>query len=295
MNLIKRFLVFGAVNILVVVTLSVTLSILGVQSYLQANGIDYTSLLIFCTIWGFGGAFISLALSKVMAKWMMGVRVVDPKTSDPELRRLVERVHRFARQAGIEGLPEVGIYNSPEINAFATGPTRNRSLVAVSSGLLSAMNDQEVDGVLAHEVAHIANGDMVTMTLVQGVVNVFVMFLARIIAFFASQFVDEEKRGLVHFVVVIALDMLLGIFGMIVVAYVSRRREYRADGGGATLAGSGAMIAALERLSANRHIRIQTDEPALASLKIYGKSGGFLKLFATHPDLDDRIRRLKAR
>lgn len=295
MNFIKRFLVFGAVNILVMVTLSVTLSILGVQSYLQANGIDYASLLIFCTIWGFGGAFISLALSKVMAKWMMGVRVIDPKTSDPELRRLVERVHRFARQAGIEGLPEVGIYNSPEINAFATGPTRNRSLVAVSSGLLSAMNDQEIDGVLAHEVAHIANGDMVTMTLVQGVVNVFVMFLARIIAFFASQFVDEEKRGLVHFVVVIALDILLGILGMIVVAYVSRRREYRADSGGATLAGSGAMIAALERLSANRHIPIQADEPALASLKIFGKSGGFFKLFATHPALDDRIRRLKAR
>jgi heat shock protein HtpX len=291
----KRILLFVGVNILIIGTITTLMSVFNVQPYLTAKGINYESLLVFCALWGFGGAFISLALSKVMAKWMMGVKVIDPSTPDPELRSLVSRVHEFSRRAGLEKMPEVGYYESPELNAFATGPSKSRSLVAVSSGLLRQMDRREVDGVLAHEVAHIANGDMVTMTLVQGVVNVFVMFLARVVGFFASQFVAEERRALVQFGVVIALEIALGILGMMVVGFFSRQREYRADSGGASLSGRDNMIAALERLKANYKLPTRDEQPALATLKISGKSGGLLRLFSTHPDLDDRIQRLKER
>lgn len=293
MKLTKRFLLFVVTNILVIVTLSIVMSLLGIQPYLDAKGINYQSLLLFCVLWGFGGAFISLALSRVMAKWMMGVKVIAPETSDYQLRGLVHKVHGFARKAGIEKMPEVGYYEADDLNAFATGPSRNRSLVAVSTGLLQNMSEEEIDGVLAHEVAHIANGDMVTMTLIQGVVNAFVMYLARIAAFFASQFVDEEKRPMVQFGVVLALEILLGMLGMMVVASFSRRREYRADAGGALFSSKGKMIAALERLKANHEIPHSKEQTAVASLKISGKAGGFLKLFSTHPDLDDRIAQLK--
>lgn len=291
----KRIFLFVAVNILIITTLSVVMSVLGVQPYLSAKGIDYTSLMIFCVIWGFGGAFISLALSRMMAKWMMGVKVIGSDVRDAQLQGLVQRVHELSRRAGLSTMPEVGVYDSPEIHAFATGPTKNRALVAVSTGLLYQMNDSEVDGVLAHEVAHIVNGDMVTMTLVQGVVNAFVMFLARIAGYFASQFVDEEKRPMVQFGVVILLEILLGMLGMLVVSAFSRQREYRADKGGADLSGRENMIAALERLKLNMQQQGQAadEQPAIASLKISGKTGGFLKLFSTHPDLDDRIARLK--
>ncbi len=294
MKIAKRVFLFVATNILIIATLSIVMSVFGIQPYLDAKGINYQSLLIFCLVWGFGGAFISLALSKVMAKWMMGVKVIDPRTTDRELAALVRKVHGFARKAGIEKMPEVGYYEADDLNAFATGPTRNRSLVAVSTGLLRNMNEQEIDGVLAHEVAHIANGDMVTMTLVQGVVNVFVMFLARVIGFFASQFVAEEKRPFVQFGIVIALEIALGILGMIVVSAFSRRREYRADSGGASLSSTGNMVSALQRLKANQQLPQSDDQPAIASLKISGKAVGFLKLFSTHPDLDDRIAKLRS-
>lgn len=293
MKIAKRVFLFVSVNILIIATISIPMSLLGVQPYLDAKGINYQSLMIFCVLWGFGGAFISLTLSKVMAKWMIGVKILEPNTHEPELRNLVQRVHGFAKRAGIEKMPEVGYYEADDLNAFATGPTKNRSLVAVSTGLLRNMNDNEVDGVLAHEVAHIANGDMVTMTLVQGVVNAFVMFLARLVGFFASQFVAEEKRPMVQFGVVIALEIALGILGMIVVSFFSRMREYRADSGGAALSTRENMIAALERLKVNSQLPQTEDQPAIASLKISGKAGGFLKLFSTHPDLDDRIARLK--
>lgn len=223
---------------------------------------------------------------------MMGVRLIDDSTREPALRDLVRRVHEFSRRSGIEVMPEVGVYESDELNAFATGPTKNRALVAVSTGLLNRMNTNELDGVLAHEVAHIANGDMVTMTLVQGVVNTFVMFLARIAAFFASQFVNEDKRSIVQFGVVLVLEIFFGILGMIVVSSFSRKREYRADEGGAALAGKGKMVAALERLKQNLGIEETSEQPAIASLKISGKSSGLMRLFATHPDLDDRIKHL---
>jgi heat shock protein HtpX len=294
MRIAKRVFLFVSVNILIVTTISLALSFLGVQPYLDSKGINYQSLLIFCLMWGFGGAFISLALSKVMAKWMMGVQIIDPNTADFEMRNLVLRVHHLAKKAGLQVMPEVGVYDSPDLNAFATGPTRNRSLVAVSTGLLHSMNESEIDGVLAHEVAHVANGDMVTMTLVQGVVNVFVMFLARIAGFAVSQLVAEERRHWVQFAVVVALEIVLGILGMIVVSSFSRAREYRADQGGANLSSRESMIAALERLKIGQNLMIEDDDQtAMASLKISSKSGGWLRLFSTHPDLDDRIQRLR--
>jgi heat shock protein HtpX len=295
MKIAKRVFLFMAVNILIIATLSTVMSLFGIQPYLDAKGINYTSLMVFCAIWGFGGAFISLALSRVMAKWMMGVKVIDSNERDPQLQALRHRVHEMAKRSGIQVMPEVGYYESPELNAFATGPTKNRALVAVSTGLMNRMSSNEVDGVLAHEVAHVANGDMVTMTLVQGVVNAFVMFLARIAAFFAGQFVDEEKRPAVQFGVTIGLEILLGILGMLVVSAFSRYREYRADYGGAKLSSPSNMIAALERLKMNQMLpaEMADDQPAIASFKISGKSGGLMKLFSTHPDLDDRIARLK--
>lgn len=297
MRIAKRIFLFMAVNILIVVTLSIVLQLLGVQPYLDSRGINYESLMVFCVVWGFGGAFISLLLSKTMAKWMMGVKVVDPRTNEATLRSLVERVHQMAKRAGLSKPPEVGVYEGAELNAFATGPSRSNSLVAVSSGLLRQMNEQEVNGVLAHEVTHIANGDMVTMTLIQGVINAFVMFLSRVLAHVASQFVDENKRGFVQFGLMIALEILFGILGMLVVSAFSRQREFRADKGGAQISGRENMIAALERLKANTQLHGRggdlQEQSALASLKISGKSGGFMRLFATHPDLDVRIERLK--
>jgi heat shock protein HtpX len=293
MKIAKRVLLFVSVNILIISTISIVMNAFGVQPYLDAKGINYQSLLIFCVLWGFGGAFISLALSKIMAKWMMGVKIIDAQNTDQNLQSLVRKVHGFARLAGIEKMPEVGYYEAEDLNAFATGPTKNRSLVAVSTGLLRHMNEKELDGVLAHEVAHIANGDMVTMTLVQGVVNSFVMFLARVIGFFVSQFVSEDKRGIVQFGVVIACEILLGMLGMMVVSAFSRQREYRADRAGASLSSSSSMISALEKLKTKYQISETKEHPSIASLKISGKTGGFLKLFSTHPDLSDRIQRLK--
>lgn len=301
MQFAKRILLFMGVNILIVATITIILSILGVQPGMAGKNLNVASLAVFCLVWGFGGAFISLGLSRIMAKWMMGVQVIDPQSANPVERNLVARVHRMAREAGLNVMPEVGIYDSPELNAFATGPTKNRALVAVSSGLLNNMSESQVDGVLGHEIAHVANGDMVTMTLVQGVVNSFVMFLARIAAWAVGNMVEEKNRPMVQFGVTILLEIVLGILGMIVVASFSRRREYRADIGGASLAGTGKMIAALQGLqqayamAQSRGYSEAIDDgraPGLANLKISGK-GGFLSLFSTHPDLEDRIARLK--
>src|SRR5579871_5702010 len=187
MAMLKRIFLFLALNFLVILMITFVLDLLNVRPFLSSHGLDMQSLLIFCLIWGMGGAFISLSLSRIMAKWMMGVQIVDPNTHDPELRHLLETVHKLARRSGLP-LPQVGIYRSNEVNAFATGPTKKRSLVAVSTGLLQRMKDNEIEGVLGHEISHIANGDMVTMTLLQGVVNAFVMFLARILAYAVSGF-----------------------------------------------------------------------------------------------------------
>jgi len=287
----KRIGLFLLTNILIIATITIITNLLGIRYWIEANGINYSSLIVFCSLWGFVGAFISLALSKVIAKWTMGVKIIDPnKATGPE-RELLSRVQRLASSARIP-IPEVGIYESPEINAFATGATKSSSLVAVSSGLLHYMDAQEVEGVLAHEVSHIANGDMVTMALIQGAVNAFTMFLARIVAFAVGQMVREDMERIVRFISTIVFDILFSILGSIVVAYFSRTREFRADAGAAKLAGRESMIAALEKLQKYANAPQDERAPALASMKISGKSG-VMALFSTHPPLADRIAALR--
>jgi heat shock protein HtpX len=293
MTWFKRIFLFAIVNLLILVTISILLNVLKVQPYLTAYGINYQQLMIFCLVWGMGGAFISLALSRVMAKWMMGVQLIDPQTRESELSELVNVVYSLARRAHLPKMPEVGIYESDEPNAFATGPTKSRALVAVSTGLLRRMNHDQIEGVLGHEITHINNGDMVTMTLLQGVVNAFVMFFARVIAFAVSQGVKEESRRTVNFLVTIVLEICLSILGFMVVAGFSRWREFRADKGGAQLAGTDKMIGALEELRRTIELRQPEENRALATFKISGKSGGFLALMATHPPLEVRIQRLR--
>jgi len=295
----KRVFLFMLVNILVVATITVVLGVLGAGRYFPKGGL--AGLAVFSLVWGFVGAFISLALSRVMAKWMMGVQVIPADTRDPELRALVDTVHRLAETAGLPRLPQVGIYESPDVNAFATGPTRSRSLVAVSTGLLSRMQRREVEGVLAHEVAHISNGDMVTMTLVQGVINAFVIFLSRVLAFVVSQALrsrdDRDSGGFLQFALIMVFQIIFGILGQIVVATFSRWREFRADAGGAHLAGRDSMISALQALRRMYDPQLATAEAhhskAFQSMKISGPPSGFLALFSTHPPLEERIARLQ--
>src|SRR5688500_3475003 len=265
----KRIFLFVATNLAIVLTLSVVVSVLGLSDGVTVNGLDLRALAMFCLVWGMVGSFISLQMSRWIAKRATGVQLVTGRTGRQDLDWLYSTVERLTRQANLP-MPEVGVYESPEVNAFATGPSKSRSLVAVSSGLLRAMRRDEVEGVLAHEVAHIANGDMVTMTLLQGVMNAFVMFLARIIAFaLASRGGSRDERGGTSFFVVFALEIVLGILGSLVTAWFSRQREFRADHGGATLAGKDRMVAALRRLAANREL-VDTRHEALATAKING-------------------------
>lgn len=296
----KRVAFLLVVNILVMTTITVICGLLGVGRYFPQNGL--AGLAVFCLVWGFGGAFISLALSRQMAKWFMGVQVISPQTSDPTLRKLVDTVHQQAREAGLP-LPEVGIYQSEEVNAFATGPSKSRALVAVSTGLLQRMDGREVAGVLGHEVTHIANGDMVTMTLIQGVVNAFVLFLSRVLAFAISQAMRsrddgrDSGGGLIQYLIVIVFQIVFSIFGSMVVCWFSRQREFRADAGGARLAGRDNMIHALQTLGRLHDPKLAAAEAAHAqsfqSLKISGSTGRFLALFATHPPIEQRIARLE--
>ena len=281
----KRILLFVATNLAIMVTLSVILSVLGINGYGGLQG-----QLLFCLIWGMGGSFISLQMSRFIAKQAMGVQLVDGRSGHADADWLYGTVRQLTDRAGLP-MPEVGIHESPEVNAFATGPSKSRSLVAVSSGLLRSMQRDEVEGVLAHEVSHIANGDMVTMTLIQGVVNAFVMFFARVIASILRNAVDERMSGAVYFMTVIVLQIGLGLLGSVVVCWFSRAREFRADAGAATLAGRGKMISALQRLQQNAKM-IETDHPALATMKISG-TRGWLSLLSTHPPLDERIAALQ--
>lgn len=291
MAIAKRIFLFMITNILIVATISIVMSVFGVQPWLQAQGINYSGLVVFCLLWGFGGAFISLLLSKVMAKWMMGVKMISAQERDPELQWVRETTLRLAKSAGLPKDPEVGYYDSPEMNAFATGPSKRNSLVAVSTGLLRRMDRREVEGVLAHEVAHVANGDMVTMTLVQGVINAFVMFISRVVVHALAQFVDEKQRWIVQFVGVIVFEILLGMLGMIVVAAFSRAREFRADRGGAMLGGRENMISALRALQ--RQSGMPTENDSLAAFKISGGGTGWKRFFSTHPPLEARIHALE--
>jgi heat shock protein HtpX len=293
----KRVGLFLLVNVLVVLTLGIITKVFGLDQRLGQG--HYQQLMAFCFIYGMGGAFISLALSRIMAKWAQGVRVLDPDTQNPTERAVIQMVYDSANKAGLEVMPEVGIYQSPDVNAFATGPTRARSLVAVSTGLLNAMDRREVAGVIAHEVAHIANGDMVTMTLLQGVVNAFAMFLARILAAVVTQAMQrrEDGRGgggFIYYLLVMLFEVVFMIFGTIVICWFSRWREFRADAGGAQLAGTASMIAALTALKELHPAAAEEAEgtPALQTLKISNRRGAWL--FASHPPLGERIARLRA-
>lgn len=288
----KRIALFLATNLAIVLVLSLSMRLLGVEPYLNEQGLNLNALLIFAAVFGFGGAFISLALSKWSAKRAMGANVIStPRT--PTERWLVETVQRQAQEAGI-GMPEVAIFDSPQVNAFATGMNRNKALVAVSSGLLRAMDQAEAEAVLAHEVSHVANGDMVTLALIQGVVNTFVIFLARVIGHTVDRIVFKNERGHgpAFFIAYIAAELVLGILASIIVMWFSRQREFRADAGGARLAGRGKMIAALEKLS------LAAGQPPLpekmAAFGIAGGQGlGFKRLFMTHPPLAERIAALR--
>ena len=285
----KRIFLFLATNFAIMITLSLVLSLLGFAGYLRPGGLDYAALMMFSLVWGFGGAAISLLMSRWMAKMAMGVQLVDGRTGHADLDWLHQTVEQLTRKAGLP-MPEVGIYESAEVNAFATGPSRRSSLVAVSSGLLRSMRREEVEGVLAHEVSHIQNGDMVTMTLIQGVVNAFSIFFSRVIANIIRQLVDERISNLVFFVSTIVFDIVFSMLGMIVVAWFSRAREFRADAGATVLSTRGNMIAALQRLQENQKL-VDTSRPDLAAMKINGVSWSALR--STHPPLAERIAALQ--
>lgn len=294
MKWFKRIGLFLLTNILVMITISIAFSFITAFFHLDRYSGYYTWLIAFSAVWGMGGAFVSLLMSKVMAKWMMGVEVIDPQTRDPRLMDLLQMTYHLARKAGIEKMPEVGIYEAPEINAFATGPTKNNSLVAVSTGLLQTMSREEVEGVIGHEIAHVANGDMVTMTLVQGIVNAFVLFFSRVIAKILSSNVDEKYQGLVQMLLTIVFDILFTILGSIVVSYYSRSREFRADYGGASYAGRSKMIAGLRKLKSQYElIAPEGANDNMATMKISSRQTGLMALFSTHPSLDDRIAALE--
>ena len=290
----KRIGLFLLTNIAVLVVLSITLRLFGFEGFLAQNGVDLNlaSTLMFAAIFGFGGAFISLAMSKFIAKKSMGVHVIEQPQNEAE-RWLLDRVASHAQQAGI-AMPEVGIYGGMELNAFATGMNKNKALVAVSQGLLTNMRQNEVDAVLGHEIAHVANGDMVTLALIQGVVNTFVIFLSRVIGHFIDRavFKTEQGHGPAFWITTIVAEIFLGILASIIVMWFSRQREYRADAGGASLAGRQNMIDALQRLN---QARVPSQLPE--QLQAFGINGGlaqgFKKLFTTHPPIEERIQRLK--
>jgi len=288
----KRVILFLATNLAIMLVLSVTASLLGVNKYLTANGLNLGSLLVFAGLMGFGGAFISLFLSKPIAKWSTGAQVIEQPSNSTELW-LINTVAAQAQKAGI-AMPEVAVYEG-EPNAFATGATKNSSLVAVSTGLLTSMTREEVEAVLAHEVAHIANGDMVTLTLIQGVVNTFVIFLARVVGYVVDQFLrrnDEESSGpgIGYTVTVVVLDIVFGILASIIVMYFSRQREYRADRGAAQILGTPRpMIAALQRLGG---VTAGDLPKNMAAAGIAG--GGLASLFSSHPPIESRIAALQA-
>jgi heat shock protein HtpX len=290
----KRVILFLATNLAIVVLLGIVLRLLGIESLLAANGSDLNlnALLVFSAVVGFAGSLISLALSKTMAKRMMGVRVIQQPTNEIE-GWLVSTVQRQAQQAGI-GMPEIGVFEAAEPNAFATGARRDAALVAVSTGLLRSMSRAEAEAVLGHEVSHVANGDMVTLALIQGVVNTFVIFLARVVGYTVDRtvFRTEQGHGPAFWITTIVAELVLGLFATMIVMWFSRQREFRADAGGARLAGRPQMIGALERL------RERQGAPLPEQFAAFGISAGrgrnLMKFFMSHPPLEERIAALRA-
>jgi heat shock protein HtpX len=288
----KRIFLFLVTNLAIVLVLSIVAQVTGLDAWLAQQGGSLGGLLVFAALFGFGGSLISLAISKWMAVRAMGVQIIR-QPSSPSEQWLLDTVRSLAEKAGV-GMPEVGIFDSPQPNAFATGPRRDNALVAVSSGLLSSMNQTEIEAVLGHEMTHIANGDMVTLTLIQGVVNTFVIFLSRIVGNIVDRSMsrDSDGRGIAYFATVMVTQLVLGILASIIVMWFSRQREFRADAGGARLAGRDRMIAALERLKAAH------DGPLPAQLNAFGISGGegrgLARLFMSHPPIEERIAALRA-
>lgn len=295
MAILGRFFLFFLVNGLIMVSLSVILNVLGVKPYISEYGLNITSLLIFCSVWGMGGAFISLLLSRFIAKMSYGVKLIPEDTRDPGLSRLRSTVAELSRKANLP-MPELGIYDAPDPNAFATGPSKSRALVAVSTGLLSRMNMAEIEAVLGHEISHIANGDMVTMTLLQGIMNAFVMFLSRVVAFVLTSNRDRDESrgpGFMYYIVQFVLEIVFMILGSMVVAWFSRWREFRADAGSAKLCGKEKMIAALQELERTYELVGRVQSPAMATMQISSKPSGLMKLWSSHPPLEERIKKLQ--
>jgi heat shock protein HtpX len=288
----KRILLFVVTNLAVMLVLGIAASLLGVNRYLTANGLNLGMLLGFAAVMGFGGAIISLLISKPMAKWSTGAQIIND-SQDPTHRWIVGTVQGFAQKAGI-GMPDVAIYEG-EPNAFATGAFKNSALVAVSTGLLQSMNREEVEAVIGHEVAHVSNGDMVTMTLIQGVMNTFVVFLSRVIGYFVDKVVlrrEGEGVGIGYYVTTIVLDIVLGLLAAIIVAWFSRQREYRADAGAAQLMGrKQPMINALARLGGLEPGQLPQ---TVQNMGISSKPSGLMALFSSHPPVEDRIAALQA-
>lgn len=300
--MLKRIFTFLALNFVIVLTISLILQFLNVKPYLNAYGLNYESLAAFCLIWGMVGALISLALSRKMAKWMLNIQVIQPNRADNQSKMIFDMVARIAQRAGLPDVPEVGIFESNELNAFATGPTKRRSLVALSRGLINTLSKDEIEAVIAHEVSHIVNGDMVTMTLLQGVVNAFVMFLARVVAFFVSGFGRDREKGksgsyTSYVLCTFLFEVVFMILGSLIIAYFSRIREYRADRGSADLLGKAPMINALRHLE--RQHGLSTAEASRSQnvdVLMIARPGGkrrFFEFFATHPSIKDRIERLE--
>lgn len=316
-----RVFLFIAVNLAVIVLLMVTVSVLGLDRYLemQTNGalsVNHTQLALFSLVWGFGGAFISLWISKWMAKKFYGVQVIDPQQASAREKQLLSRVYDYANKAGLRHMPEVGIYDSVHANAFATGASKKSALVALSTGLLDSLSEEEVNGVIAHEVAHIANGDMITMTLLQGVINAFVIFFAKVIAIAAANALKRESEQTSFWLrigIEMVLHILLGFVGLLIVHWFSRQREYRADYGAAQIAGKKPMLAALRRLSQMEKMSVVQGssrsysrrdregfggDEAVACFQISNvsskKKSFWVKGLSTHPPMEERIARLEA-
>ena len=289
----KRILLFIATNIAVLLVLTIVARLLGLDTWLAVHGESLGGLLVWAALFGFGGAFISLAMSKMQAKMFMGVQVIG-NSPDPTAQWLISVVERHARAVGV-GMPEVGIFDSPAPNAFATGASRNSALVAVSTGLLQRMNREEIEAVLGHEMTHVANGDMVTLTLIQGIVNTFVLFLARVVGNIVDRavFRSEDGRGIASFLTFYVLQIAFGLLATPIVMWFSRQREFRADRGGAQLAGTGKMIAALEDLKRGSE-PLPAQQFAAFGITDGAVVGGLKRLFMSHPPLDERIAALRA-
>ncbi|MFW6157560.1 MAG: protease HtpX [Balneolaceae bacterium] len=291
----KRVLLFLATNVAIIVVASITLSILGVGSYLDetGTGLDLQALLIFCFVFGMAGSFVSLLISKPIAKWSTGAKVIEQPQNSRE-GWLVQTVKQQAQQAGI-GMPEVAVFPAQQANAFATGANRNKALVAISQGMLDRFDEEEIKAVLGHEIGHVANGDMITLALIQGVVNTFVMFLARVIGFAVDRMILKNERGLGigYFITTIVAEIVLAILASMIVFWFSRRREFHADEAGAKLGGKRGMIAALERLKAETEQPSPLPESMQAFGITSGKMSGLKALFMTHPPLEKRIEALK--